>query len=80
MSEGQDFASIQNFLEGRVETQYRAIANSAATGVVSSWPKAVQYLLRTDATPAAIRHATKDLNPITQSRDKDEIAYVAYIN
>ena len=42
--------------------------------------EAVQYLLRTYATPGAIRRATSDLRTIRQFPDEDESAYAARIN
>jgi hypothetical protein len=80
MSEGQAFIALPHFLKGRAETQYRASANSSRSGGVSSWPEAVQYLLRTYATPAAIRKATKEFNSVTQEWDEDETTYAARVN
>ena len=40
----------------------------------------MQYLLRTYATPAAIRNATNELRSIRQSADEDELAYGSRIN
>ena len=80
MSEGQAFVALPHFLKGRAETQYRASANSIGTGGVAYWPEAVQYLLRSYATPAAIRRATKELNSITQIWDEDEITHASGIN
>ena len=80
MSEGQAFVALPHFLKGRAETQYRASANSISTGGVAYWPEAVQYLLRSYATPAAISRATKELNSITQIWDEDKITYASRIN
>jgi len=80
MSEGQAFIALPHFLKGRAETQYRASANNSRNGGVSCWPEAVQYLLRTYATPAAIRKSTKEFNSVTQDWDEDESTYASRVN
>jgi hypothetical protein len=54
--------------------------NGARSGGVSCWPEAVQYLLGTYATPAAIRGAISDLRSLRQKWDEDEIAFAARVN
>ena len=58
MSERRALVELPHFHKWKAELQYRASANSAGTGRVSSWSEAVQYLLRTYDTTAAIRQTT----------------------
>ena len=80
MNEGQAFVDLPHFLKGNAERQYRASANSHGTGEVTCWPEAVQHLLRTYATPSAIRRATKDFDGISQVWEEDEAIYASRLN
>ena len=80
MTEGQAFMALPKFLAKTAATQYRARQHGGHAGGITAWPEAVQYLLRTYATPGAIRRATSDLRTIRQLPDEDESAYAARIN
>ena len=80
MSEAQSFMALPHFLSDNARTQFRAMQSGSRTSGVTCWPEGVQYLLRTYATPAAIRNATNELRSIRQSTDEDELAYGARVN
>ena len=65
------------FLIGDVEKLFRAAqcAGSTALEGGENWPQAVQYLLRTYATPNVIRDAVSQARAISQKDDEDEVAY-----
>ena len=57
MSEAQAFMSLPRVLQAVAQAQDRAIQNGWKSGDFSYCPEAVQYLLYTYATPAAIMNA-----------------------
>ena len=75
LSEAQAFATLPRFLSGSAETRYRAARGSSRTGAIRSWPDAVQYLLRTYATPASIREAVAKVSSTKQNQGEDETEY-----
>ena len=80
MSEGQAFMALPKFLSKTASTQYRARQHGGSSGGITCWPEAVQYLLRTYATPSAIRKATSDLRSVQQLENEDESAYAARVS
>ena len=80
MTEGQCFMALPKFLGENSATQYRACHHGGHDGGITAWPEAVQYFLRTYATPGAIIRATSDLRTIRQLQDEDKSAYPARIN
>ena len=80
MSEGQAFVALPRYLVKTAAIQYRAMQNGARSGGISCWPEAVQYLLGTYATPAAIRNALADLGALRQHPDEDEVAFAARVS
>jgi hypothetical protein len=80
MSEAQAYMALPHFLSDTARTQYRAMHTGSRSSGVTCWPEAIQYLLRTYATPSAIRNATAELRNICQSNDEDELTYGARIN
>ena len=80
MREAQAFMALRHSISDNARTEYRAMQSGSRTSGVTFWPEGVQYLLRTYATPAAIRSATNELRGVHQSADEDELVYVAIIN
>ncbi|CAN8070507.1 unnamed protein product [Agarophyton chilense] len=82
MSEPQAFLSLPHFLKGFALEQYRSVCGSltADEGGVTSWPEAVQYLLRSYSTSNAIRQAILDLRDVTQKPEKGEAKYNSRLN
>lgn len=77
MSEAQAFIALPYFLKGNAASQFRSVktTSSRASGGVSAWPEAVQYLLHTYATPCAIREAIQVLRSISQRSGESETDY-----
>ena len=71
---------LPKFLAKTAATQHRACQHGGHAGGITAWTEAVQYLLRTFATPGAIRRATEDLRTIRQLPDEEESEYAAIIN
>ena len=82
MSEAQAYLSLPYFLSGSAESQFRAVrtASTSSHGGISCWPEAVQYLLRTYATPAAIRDAIQNLRETRQKPGETETAFSVRLN
>ena len=76
MSEAQAYIAVTYFLKGEVLRQFRAAtyANSRDGGI-TCWPEAVQYLLRSYATNAAISQALLDLRDTRQKSGETETEY-----
>ena len=79
MSEGQAFIALPKLLTGFAKDRvlhrkYEAVRGSAdsSEGGVSNWPEAVQYLLRSYATSAAINEAVSSLRDIKQGPAESE--------
>ena len=77
MTEAQAFITLPYFLKGYAHEQFRTIkdASTAAEGGVTSWPEAVQYLLRSYATSDIISSATLALRSLRQKFDETEMDY-----
>ena len=80
MTEMQAFVALPHYLSGTAENQFRAIRNGARSGGVTCWSEAVQYFLRTYATPSAIREAVNHLRDIRQLPKETELEYSARLN
>lgn len=82
MTEAQAYLCLPYFLTDQASRQYRAARNATRsfTGGISCWPEAVQYVLRTYATPAAIREAVTALRGISQRADENELDFSARLN
>lgn len=82
ISEAQAFVALPHFLRKLALEQYRAVSGSlnADEGGVTSWPEAVQYLLRSYATSNAIRGAILDLRDVTQKDRETEVEYSSRLN
>ena len=80
MSEAQAFMALPHLLSDNARTQFRAMQSGSRTSGVTCWPEGVQYILRTYATPAAIRNATNELPSIRQSADEDELPFGGRMN
>lgn len=80
MSEGQAFVALPHFLTGTASQQFRASKNSSRSGGVSSWPEAVQYFIRTYATPATLREAVEQLRNLKQGVNETEMDFATRIN
>ena len=61
ISEAQEFMTLPHFLSENARTQYCGMQSGYRSSGVTFWPEGVQYLLRTYATPAAIRNGTIEL-------------------
>lgn len=76
MSEAQAFVALPYFLKGQAATLYRSTKSaSSRRGGVSVYPEAVQYLLRTYATPSAIREAVQTVRSMAQKPNEGELTY-----
>ena len=82
MTEAQAFLALPYFLNGTAETQFRAAQNAsyATAGGVTNWSTAVQYLLRTYATPNALREAVADLRSLRQNAGESELDFSMRLN
>ena len=80
MTEAQAYVALPHYLLHPAHTQFRAMQNGAYSGGISSWPEAVQHLLRTYETPAAIRQATTALKDLVQKTDQSESAFAASLH
>ena len=81
MTEAQAFITLPHFLDGTAETQcHTNLSSGSRYGGVTCWPGAVQYLLRTYATPTTMREALENLRNIRQKPDEDNDAYKKRLN
>ena len=80
MTEAQAFVALPRFLSGFAEVQFRSTRSGSCTGGVRCWPEAVQYLLSTYATPAAIRQAVQQVLDTKQNPGEDEMDYSMRLN
>ena len=70
MGETQAFMNLPRFLIENARTQYRTMQSGSRSSGVTCWPEGVQYLLRTYATPVAIRNATAEFRNVRQTPDE----------
>ena len=75
VSEAHAFLILPKVLTGRADRQIRSVRNGPRSGCVTCWPEAVNYLLRTYATAAAIRNACNDFRNIRQQVREEEVDY-----
>lgn len=80
MTEGQALIALPYFLCGTAESNFRATRRGARTQGVNTWPEAVQHLLSTYATPAAIRQAVQEVHDTKQKSEEDELQYSNRLN
>lgn len=82
MSEAQAFIALPSFLIGFAKSQYEAGVQltSPDEGGVTSWPEAVQYLLRNYAHSTYIPSAISDLRSVRQSHSETENSFAKLIN
>ena len=82
MNEAQTYIAIPYFLKGFALDQYQAVkdAYSANEGVVSCWPEALLYLLRSYVQSNAIREATLSLRDVLQNSGETEMQYSNRLN
>jgi len=81
MSEAQAFIALPSFLADPAETQFRTnLSGGSRKGGVTCWPEAIQYLLRTYATPTAMREALEHLRNIRQGEMEAEEEYRKRLN
>ena len=80
INEGQAFIILPYFLKGSAQRQYRASRNGSRSGGVSSWPEAIQYFIRTYATPTTLREAVDNLRNLRQERNETETEFSIRIN
>ena len=71
VSETHAFIILPKVLKGRAERWLRSIRHGSRSGDVTCWPEAVNSMLRTYATPGAIRIAVNDLRNIRQQPRED---------
>ena len=75
MAEAQALIALPYLLRDPARRQHR-VAKGAATSLskgISTWPEAIQYLLRMYATPAAIREAVLTARNIRQHDNENEV-------
>ena len=80
LTEAQAYVVLPQFLTGKAAKQFRSTRNGARSGGVSCWPEAIQSLLRTYATPAAIREAVTTLRGTRQLVNETEQDFGSRIN
>ena len=81
MSEAQSFIALPMFLEEPAETHFRTtLSGMSRRGGVTCWPEAVQYMLRTYATPTAMREALETLRDVRQENTETEEDYRKRLN
>lgn len=80
MTETQAYLAFPYFVKGNTIKQYRAARNATRDSGVTCWPEAVQYFLRTYATPAAIRVAVQEFRGVRQKPDESEMDYAGRVN
>ena len=80
MTEAQALVAIPNYLVDSAETQFRASIHGARSGGITSYPEAIQYLLRTYATPSALREAVNAVRDVKQQAGETENAYNIRLN
>ena len=80
VSEAHAFLILPKVITGRADRQLRSVRNGSRSGGVTCWPEAVNYLLRTYATAAAIRNACNDFRNIRQQVREEEVDYSGRLN
>ena len=81
MTEAQAYVVLPYLLKGSAKEQFNAVKGTlAGDGGVTSWPEAVQYLLRSYATNGAIREATIALRDTKQPEDETEVQFDTRLN
>ena len=75
MTEAQALLALPHYLMDSAETQFRASIKGARSGGITSFPEAIQYLLRTYATPSALREAVNAVRDIRQQANETENEY-----
>ena len=81
MSEAQPFIALSTFLADPAETQFRTnLSGGSRRGGITCSPEAIQYLLRTYATTAAMREALESLRNIRKASTEDEEEYCKRFN
>ena len=77
MSEAQAYVALPYFLKSTAKDAFKATKNTSRgeDGGVTCWPEAVQYLLRSYATPNAIRGAITALRELKQRSHESEEHY-----
>ena len=80
MTEAQALVALPKFMSGSAELQFRASRNGARSGGITAFPEAVQYLLRTYATPSVLREAVNAVQDIRQQPNEDEVGYSVRLN
>ena len=76
MSEAQAFIALPIFMSHPAEKNFRtSIGGTSQKGTVTCWPEAVQHLLRTYATPAAMLEVMDKLRSIRQGETETEESY-----
>ena len=77
MSEGQAYVALPHLLRGSAEEHFKSVRSMGRSddGGVRCWPEAVQYLLRTYATPSHLREALSSLRDTRQRDNEDERSF-----
>lgn len=76
MSEAQAFIAVQYFLKGDAYALFRSSkAISRSTDEISCWPEAIQFLLKTYATPSVLREAMIHARKLSQGAKEPETAF-----
>lgn len=73
-TEAQALIILPTYLKGDCRKLYLT-ARRGGSGAIRSWPEAVQWLLRTYATPAALREAVKAFRSLEQKPEEEETDY-----
>lgn len=80
MTEAQALVALPKFMMEPAESQFRASRNGARSGGITAFPEAVQYLLRTYATPSVLREAVNAVYDIRQQPNENEMEYSVRLN
>ncbi len=80
MNESQAFMALPHYLTGVASKRFRAASHSGTVGGITNWPQAVNHLLQTYATPAAIRQAKREFRSLTQRPNEDELDFSARVS
>ena len=76
MSEAQAFIAFLTFMPDPAEANFRtSLGVTSRQGGLTFWPEAVQHLLRTYSTPAAMRESMDNLRSILQGDTETEESY-----
>ena len=74
-TEAQALVVLPKLMKGTADTRFRASRNGARAGGITAYPEAIQFFLRTYATPSVLREAVNAVRNINQSINENELEY-----